>query len=111
MCTKHQSLSVLKSKKTEFGISPTQMRHLQTWGKKEKKKGYYQIHLFYLDNRWHHQTYLTCAVYKSFLVTVVAAGDFPNKLKEHNLLVYPTGSLTTLKKRILVLDSHPNHTT
>ena len=102
MCTKHKSLSVLKSKKTEFGISPTQKRHLQTWGKK-RKKGLLP-NTFYLDYRGHHQTYLTCAVYKSFLVTVAAAGDFPDELKGHNLLVYPTGSLTTLKKRILVLE-------
>lgn len=81
MCTKHKSLSVLKSKKTEFGISPTQKRHLQTWGKKRKK-----------------------GLLPSFLVTVAAAGDFPDELKGHNLLVYPTGSLTTLKKRILVLE-------
>ena len=37
MSTKHKSASVFKSKKTEFGVSPTQMRHLQTWGKKRKK--------------------------------------------------------------------------
>lgn len=38
------------------------------------------------------------------MVTVVAAGDFPDELKEHNLLVYPTDPLTTLKKRILVIE-------
>ena len=42
-------------------------------------------------------------LYKSLLVKVIAADNFPDSLKEDILLVYPIGSPTVLEERMLVL--------